>query len=262
MKKLSSITVIILLLIVVVNVVITLVHNHNMSHVTKVFSSQPVKKFVRNPKAYDYESAITTSNINVDEVLALFPSAVALPKSSYDFTNEIVAPVTIHYYNAIGDLTPVFVINKGERIHVKNGSSLSLPVYGYGFDSLPTNVAGWRIAYPFISDSPNEQLFYVRLNELASVARSWIKVNNILYKNYVQQGEEIIWLTEKKKIQIITMQADRVLYETGVYLSPDLYRPVIPISSVIMLALVFIIIGVRIYLHVAKRKAITSNESV
>lgn len=115
---------------------IVLTHNHNIQ-----------KNYVHHPEAYDYKKAITNGNIDVNEVEKLFPSTETL--LGHNLTNVISTPVTIYYYYAIGDLSPAYVIDKGKRIHVrKESNSLSVNV-GYGLNSLPTDVACWRIAYSF-----------------------------------------------------------------------------------------------------------------
>jgi hypothetical protein len=161
-KVLFLVITIILLLILAVQTVIALTHNHNMQ-----------KNYVHHPEAYDYKEAIANGNINVNEVEKLFPSIEAL--LGHNLTNAISTPVTIRYYYAIGDLSPAYVIDKGKRIHVrKDSNSLSVKV-GYGLDSMPTDVAGWRIAYPFTTDTGiSNELLYVRMDELFNVARSWV----------------------------------------------------------------------------------------
>ncbi len=237
MKILFYIITLTLLLVIVVNTVIALAHNHNL-----------VKNYTHHPEAYDYKEAIIDGSINVKEVEKLFPSIETLP--GYNLTNVISTPVTIRYYYAIGDLSPAYVINKGKRIHVrKTSNSLSVKV-GYGLDSMPSDIAGWRIAYPFTTDtgSISNELLYVKMDELFDVARSWVNTNKYL----VQQGQQMR-LTKNKTIRRLTLLVDHRLYDSGVYLSPDLFIPVFPVSSLILTALAILAAGTWVFLRAAKK---------
>jgi hypothetical protein len=234
MKTLFSVITVILLLVVVIQTVIALTHNHNLK-----------KNYAHLPEDYDYKEVIIDGSINVKEVEKLFSSIETLPR--YNLTNVISTPVTIRYYNAIGDLSPAYVIDKGKRIYVrKDNNSLSVKV-GYGLDSMPTDVTGWRIAYPFTTDAGiSNELLYVRMDELFDVACSWVNANKYL----VQRGQQMR-LTRNNTIRRLTLFVDHKLYDSGVYLSPDLFVPVFPVSSLILSVLAILAAGTWVFLSVA-----------
>jgi len=235
-KVLFLVITIILLLILAVQTVIALAHNHNMQ-----------KNYMHHPEAYNYKEAIIDGSINVKEVEKLFPSIE--PAIAYNLTKVISTPVMIRYYHAIGDQSPAYVIDKGERIYVrKDSNSLSVEV-GYGLDSMPTDVAGWRIAYPFTTDiAISNELLYVRMDELFDVASSWVNTNKYL----VQRGQQM-QMTRNNTIRRLTLLVDHRLYDSGVYLSPDLFVPVFPVSSLIISAMAILAASTWVFLRIAKK---------
>lgn len=235
-----------------------LTHNHKLA-----------ENYSYRQEAYDYEEAIINGNIDIKEVEKFFPSIETLV--GYNLTNVISAPVTIRYYHAIGDQSPAYVIDKGTRIHVKKDSnSLSVNV-GYGLDSMPTDAVGWRIAYPFTTDSAgiSNELLYVRIDELFDVARSWANANEFVVKvarsslintdeSLVKRVYQRMWLTRNTTIRLFTLLVDHRLYDSGVYLSPDLFVPVFPTSSLLLSALAILIAGIWVFRnrgHFSKKQA-------
>ena len=217
MKVIFLIITLFLLLVIAVRTVMSLRYNFKLSN-----------NYSHNPEAYNYKEALEGRVINLSNVEDLFSSIVA--PLGYNLTNVVSTPVKIHYYYAIGDQSPAYIIDKGKRIFVKKDSnSLSVEV-GYGLDSLPTDVAGWRIAYPFATDTGiSNELLYVRMDELFNVARSWVIANEA----HVKEGYQL-WLTRSNRIRLSTLCVDRRLYNSGVYLSPDLFVPIFSVSSLIM----------------------------
>lgn len=127
--------------------------------------------YVDQSGAYDYQAAVVQGRIDLPQVQRLFPAIAALPETR--LTNVIHAPATLHYYHAIGDRTPAYTIEKGTRIRIRL-KQLSLPdQVGYGLYSLPTDVAGWRLAVPFHVEHvrAHHPLLYVKQDELLEVAR-------------------------------------------------------------------------------------------
>ncbi|WP_148497750.1 hypothetical protein [Paenibacillus senegalensis] len=232
LRSLLLIVSIVLFLIVGIQTVTALTHNHNLT-----------RNFVHDPETYDYKNAMMDGRINVGEVERLFPTAEA--PLGYDLNNVIRTPVKIRYYDAIGDQSPAYVIEEGEPVHVKKDrNTLSVKV-GYGLDSVPADAAGWRMAYPFSADSgTSNELLYVRSEDLLKIARSWVNANEFI----VQRGKQL-GLSKNNTIQRLTLQVDHQLYDSGVYLSPDLYASVFPASSVILLALAIFSGGASLFLH-------------
>lgn len=251
-KMLFLLITIILILILAVKTVTALTHNHKLT-----------KDYSLDPEAYNYKDALIDGKIDIKEVEKLFPSIEAA--IAHDHTNIVNVPITISYYHAIGDSSPAYVIDKGERIHVrKDSNSLSVKV-GYGLDSMPTDVEGWRIAYPFSTDTGlYNELFYVRIDELSEVARSWVDTNDSLLKKaahpsinaddpLVKRVYQAMQLTKNNIIRGFTLLVDHKLYDSGVYLSPDLFFPVFPISSIIISAMAILSAGTWMFLCKAKK---------
>lgn len=226
---------IILLIAIVVQAVTAFIHNQTLH-----------RRFVHHPEAYDYKTAVMQGNLDVNEVAKLFPTIEALPV--YRLKDQIHTPVTIRYYHAIGDRTPAYSIEKGRRIQVREENrSLSQQV-GYGLYSLPTHIAGWRLAFPFLAEeaAPRE-LLYVRLEDLNAAARAWIKDNPSLQNMRVTPRDA-------------TFLVDNQLYDSGVYLSSDLFLPMFPRSSFLLLGLMILSVGAWRMEQTRKRLRGTDHE--
>jgi hypothetical protein len=252
MKVLLLVITVILLLAVAAQAIIALTYNKNLT-----------KNYSHNTEAYDYKEALIDGSIDVKELEKLFPSIESA--FGYNLTNVISTPITIHYYNSIGDQSPAYVIDKGKRIHVKKDINSLSAVVGYGLDSMPTDVSGWRIAYPFTTDTGmSNELLYVRLDELFDVACSWVNANEFLVKmarlSLINTDEILakrvyqrMRLTRDNTIREFTLIVDHRLYDNGVYLSPDLFGPVFPVSSLIMLVLAILVAGIWVFLGVTSK---------
>lgn len=194
--------------------------------------------YVDQSGAYDYQAAVVQGRIDLPQVQRLFPAIAALPETR--LTNVIHAPATLHYYHAIGDRTPAYTIEKGTRIRIRL-KQLSLPdQVGYGLYSLPTDVAGWRLAVPFHVEHvrAHHPLLYVKQDELLEVARAWVGHNPSL----AAQGQQMKW-SKPELTRRLTLWVDHQLYDSGVYLSPDLLGPVFPRSSFLLLSLALLTAG-------------------
>jgi len=234
---------IILVLILAVQTVMAIVHNHNLR-----------KNYKHNPYAYKYKEAIINGDLDLKKIRYIFPQA--MPAINFNITKVISTPVTIRYYNAIGDLSPAYVIDKGERIRVKKENSSPYNEAGYGLLSLTTHIAGWRIAYPFNTDNgfitdagTSEKLLYVRLDDLYKVARSWVRMDKTL-TSFIQKE----LMTRNGYARRTVLFADRLLYERGVYLSPDLFVPVSPTSSLIISAMAVLSACTWVFLRFARKQ--------
>lgn len=110
LKRLLSVITVIFLLVVIGRAVHALIFNYGLT-----------KNFIQ--EAEDYDPA------NVEEVERLLPNIEAL--IAYEYTNVLKSPVTIRYYEEIGDSSPAYVIEKGERIYVfKDSDSSSVDIDG------------------------------------------------------------------------------------------------------------------------------------
>lgn len=209
--------------------------------------------FPNDPDAYDYRTDITDGSIDLRSVQMLFSGAVSLIDlvGTDDITNVMNTPVTMRYYNAIEDDAPVHTIEKGTAIVIKENVDHSFMPYpesvGYGLDSLPTDVNGWRLGEPFRTsvEDADDNLYYIKRDDLLAVSRAWVNEN----KGLVQLGKHMG--LSKKTIEQLTLQVDQQLYDHGIYLSPVLFKPIFPMSSVFFLA--FTILSFMTWRFFAKR---------
>lgn len=145
-----------------------------------------------------------------------------------------------------------YVIHRGEMIHVyydeENGP---LAYYGYGFQSYPTDKKGIRIAMPFNTASGIEdqsELYHIRLSELKRIYSEYYRENTFLSR--FEQWLDL-WIRNAKR-ETVLYWSDRLLYTEGIYLSKDLYWPLINIPLSITIG----IFGIVVLLIRKKRKQI------
>src|SRR5699024_5277089 len=77
--------------------------------------------------------------------------------------------------------------------------------------------------------------FTLKMDELSAVSRAWINEN----KGLVQLGKHM-GLSKRQTIEQLSLQVDLQLYDHGIYLSPALLKPILPMFSVFLLALTII----------------------
>jgi hypothetical protein len=102
-----------------------------------------------------------------------------------------------------------------------------------GTDSLPTHEQGWRLAKPFIVEGEStlsDNLLYVKLSDLKEIAEAWVETNP---KTMASQ-------TKHERVKNITLRCDKYLYREGIYLSPDLEKPILSNFTYTMFALAFV----------------------
>ncbi|MBQ9939497.1 MAG: hypothetical protein IJO96_08205, partial [Oscillospiraceae bacterium] len=144
--------------------------------------------------------------------------------------HDIVTPVTINYYADINDTTPAYTIEKGTTVHCESAYHKDDVTY-HGIQSIPTNKRGWRIAKPFIvtGEKRNNTFLYVKTSDLEAVADAWAKENiDIL-------SEHPLGMKSVTKSNLL-LCIDHLLYDSGVYLSPNLLTPVFSPAVIVSLS--------------------------
>lgn len=186
------------------------------------------RNFHKCEGAYDYVNAVKQEKIDLNEISNLFTDIVALIGYP-DFQNEIISPVKIEYYKNIRDKSPVYVIEKGEIINFEMFPKTKSGLQFRGNDSIPTNEEGWRLARPFRVDGENKDaLWYVNLEDLICVSNEWLKENPTFAKAAPREMMRRGLLPTKRNIsKFMLLFVDRELYSEGIYLSKDMYRPII-----------------------------------
>lgn len=198
-------------------------------------------EFVKKEDAYPYAEEVENGIIDFDEIKYIFPVAAALSESENSFKKDIISPVTISYYKDMNDTAPAYVIEKGATIHFDVGYKLQDTITYHGSDSIPTNEPGWRLAKPFITEGKekNDTLFYVKLDDLMQVTYEWIEENSQLARKILpgvvmEQGR---LPTKYNMSKFMLLLIDYLLYDNGVFSSPDLLNPVFSAVSLITLCI-------------------------
>lgn len=200
------------------------------------------KSFKPDKDVYPYVQAVINGDIDLNEISAMFPHAeVAI---DYNFIEEITSPVSISYYKNIDDKTPVYVIDKGDIIHFKMTGKTSYGLTYQGVETLPTNMRGWRLGKPFDAKGKetNDKLLYVKLSDLQAVSKTWLDENPKVMTAIPSQIQGL-FPTKQEYVNLLTLYIDRVLYEENVYLSSDLYKPILSLSTCIAFVISFVILA-------------------
>lgn len=230
-KVFLQIVTIILVIVFIAQVVFAIVHNRNLE-----------KGFVKGDNVYAYNDALENGTVDPDQIRNLFPSTIAMTKLNQE--NTISSPRVIRYYENIGDALPVYVIEKGQSISVRRGSSLMDNV-GYGFMSMPTNERLWRLAIPFSTESTTqfESLLYVKLDELQSVTGTWVEINNIRKARMLKSDV----------VRALILQVDNELYDKGIFLSKDILQPMWSPAMITTFILFALSLGASVFLRIRNK---------
>lgn len=237
-KKLMIILSVVLLLISIISVIFN------------VYSNIILKKsFKSREDSYPYEQAAKNLHIDLNKISMMFPKASA--PIGYDYKEEIISPISISYYKSKDDSTPIYTIEKGDIIHFKTTGFTSSEITYRGVESLPTNIQGWRLVKPFEVEGKkaNDNLLYVKLSDLKKVSKTWLDENPKVMTS-MSSHMQGLFPTKQEYVNLIIFRIDRILYEEGVYLSPDLYKPILSVLTYVTFTLAFVIS--MLYLFVDK----------
>lgn len=130
---------------------------------------------------------------------------------------ELALPCNVHYYRMEnGRREKAFTMKKGTIIVIQ-----SLQDPGRGIQSFPTFDRGIRYAKPFNIEGGNadDSYYYVKLSELEKVASELISRSPSLEQARRAQG-----LSLERAVYEATRLTDKIFYNEGIYLSPDLER--------------------------------------
>lgn len=206
--------------------------------------------FAANEEWPDYREELPLSEIDFERYeRAFFPGAVA----PIGYPTVFTADAPIRYYrDLIGAESPAYEIPAGRALDWEPGG---FPSLGYGFVSLPAYERGWRWAQPFLPpgfDRVPEDFpwYYVRTSDLEAAARAMFDSSR-----FVQASARNARLSRAEAVFRIVRQADRVLYENGVYLSPDLLRPVWTWECTVMLSVSALLFILLLLLRRRRRRA-------
>ncbi|MBQ2755543.1 MAG: hypothetical protein IJF27_02595 [Oscillospiraceae bacterium] len=199
-------------------------------------------EFKPKHKAYPYAEALKNGELSLKSVSsAILTDEIGLSGSSADRYRFIASPITIKYYSKPGDITPVFTIEKGTMINYQKQPGKSSVTY-HGFESLPSDRHGWRLAKPFIveGEEPNDTLLYVKTSDLEAVSAVWLKEMIPFIESITEHITTGVEQTRKhlqqKYVKSLLFDFDEWLYYKGIYISPDLLTPVFSFKTIASLA--------------------------
>ena len=215
---------------VVVLFVISLIHNIKLK---KDFSS--IDKF-------DYLEALNDGSL--EKKIRPYQTNVQAMLGSDTQKNEITVPRDLVY--SYDD--EQYIIHHGEMINVyydeKDGF---LTYYGYGFLSFPTDKKGVRAAMPFKLTSETEariELYSIDLQSLKCTYAEYYQ-ENISHLSKIEQWLDLKIRNVKRETALYW--PDQLLYREGIYLSKDLYWPLLNPTLVIITGILWLILGVTRY---------------
>lgn len=198
-----------------------------------------------------YQNGVKMEEMDLTQYDRFFPDTFA--PIGYSLTHIINNPVTLRYYAEIpNDDSAAYALEipKGTKIVAIPLDINGPPIYeiGYGYTSYPTHEKGWRYVKPFQiadfqSDPGNQQYYYVKIESLEAVLREMIDANEGIIASLQPRG----W-SNSKFLRFFLRYVDDVLYQNGVYSSPDLFRPVFDRVNMLLLCLMGIILAAH-FLH-------------
>ena len=202
-----------ILILILTFFVVNLVHNIKLKR-----GFTPSYKF-------DYLEALNDGTLKKK----MFPYQISVQAMiGYDTQNNLITvPSDLKYTFQNEQL----IIHQGEVVDIHYNETYLLP-YGYGFQSYPTEKAGERAAMPFKLASEEKaiaELYHIRLSELRPVLAEYYAVN------YHAGSKFERWMRfqyENAKRSTVLYNADRLLYDEGIYLSPDLFRPLLHVPLI------------------------------
>lgn len=206
------------------------------------------KSFKLKEDAYPYKEAVKNLDIDLDEISEMLIRTYA--PVGHNYVEKITSPISVSYYKSIHDRTPVYTINKGDIIDFKYAEFAPYNTSYRGLKSLPTTKQGWRLVKPFKikGKRTNNDLLFVKLSDLKVLCATWLDKNP---KAITPTSRDIKWILFPKKeyVNVIVLYLDRLLYEKGVYISPDLCRPIFSVLTCLSFAISFVIIILYLFVY-------------
>ena len=127
-----------------------------------------------------------------------------------------------------------YIIHRGEMINVyydEDNGYLSL--YGYGFQSYPTEKRGMRAVMPFKLAAETEvrqELYHIDISGLKRTYAAYYHEN---ISGYSKSGQWLDLRLRNARRETALYWSDKLLYTEGIYLSKDLYWPLFNVPLVI-----------------------------
>lgn len=170
------------------------------------------KNFTDNQKQEPYSLRIPLEKMDFDVYKDYF-TTISAP-IEYNYTQSIILPCDVEYYNSKKSQNPILTLKKGTKIYVIEESGNS-PI-GYGLVCWPDYENGWRYGSPFLTenvvvDCGDLPMYFVKSKQLKAVAKSFYNANIKIFGRSV---------TASEFSELYTSYIDRILYDKGVFCAP------------------------------------------
>ena len=184
--------------------------------------------FQDNGKKEQYTQRIPLEKMDFSQYNQYFGNNTALLHHNYHVFLNL--PKSICYYTSPDAASPVLELPKGCMVTVLPAGEGFTSMTGYGLASYPTYQKGWRYVAPFqtgacelksnLLDSYTLKSYYVRTEDLEAVMHEFFIQNKGMQAEAQQAG-----VSKQEYIRRALYKVDEVFYQNGVFISPDLYRP-------------------------------------
>lgn len=206
--------------------------------------------FQDNGKNEQYAQKIPPEKMDFSQYNQYFLENTALIHPRYNV--YVTLPKPIRYYTSPDDPSPALKLSKGCIVTVLPTNGGFSELRGYGLISYPTYQKGWRYVAPFRTGAeelnPNLlnaytlKSYYVKAEDLETVMRAFYDQNKGMQVSAEQAG-----MSKQEYICHVTYKVDRVFYQNGVFMSPDLYRPLLDWASWILISVFLIPFGIWLW---------------
>lgn len=196
-----------------------------------------LKKGFASSAEFDYLEALKDGSLQ-EKMKPYQTNAQAMPGSDAH-KNTITVPRNLVYSSE----NEQYVIHRGETIDVyyDEDNGYFFP-YGYGFQSYPTDKRGMRAVMPFKLTTETEvrkELFHISMSDLKRTYAEYYHDNIRGYSKSEQWLD--LWLRNARR-ETALYWSDKLLYAEGIFLSKDLYWPLINVPLVITIGIFGIIL--------------------
>ena len=199
---------------------------------TILYNRSLTKDFVPDDWITEYQDHSSMDEMDIEKIVDSYFSVSPL---NAPLDQSVVLDRDIYYYSEPdGDSQILCKLNAGERYFIY-GDFLTLQPRTL---SLPTYDQGWRYALPLITEEQYRKLDYLSglpvwvrgEGPYISEQYGYIRTEDMIYliRNFQRQSagyswmDEIRWLFDDRYALGHLYGADQLLWEEGVYLSPDL----------------------------------------
>ncbi|MBR5248195.1 MAG: hypothetical protein IKV27_04515 [Lachnospiraceae bacterium] len=176
------------------------------------------ENFIDNQKKEPYSLGMPLEEMDFDVYHDYFYPQISIA-INHNYTQSIILPCDVEYYNSKNDQNPTLTLKKGSTIYVVTNNSDVNEKIGYGLVCWPDYEHGWRYGSPFITENVaintrEMPKYYVKTKQLKQVAKAFYKANTR------QLSHDVRHRTLSEFSTYYISYIDRKLYENGVFCAP------------------------------------------